>query len=538
MARIIFSVPARTILFSLSIVSLFAGLLQAQSAVTVPNATVTPDTLQVYSEMSTSSTPSGSLKKGDAVIVDFEIKTTEKWCSVRLPKQSAKLGFAQCKGLSRQPLKFEGAGTGSSFDHGKDNSSAVISSQASRHTAKDLAVTPPPVRSANGYAEIQRQVIHEDVIDINKLADLEYAAKNGSALAITRAAQGHYAAGNFELSRNNPDQAIEQFQAALNFASKDTNLLLANLLSLAYVHLVRGEYGAALEYLDRGRKIAPNSAAVAQLSGWAYYALDRLPEAITEWKRSQSIQPSPAVAQALEKIQRDADAESGFREGQTRHFSMHYQGNATPQLATEILRALEDDFRSLETQLRFAPAEPIAVILYTQETFRDITRAPGWAGALNDGRLRIPIRGLTSITDELSRVLMHELTHSFVVQKTLGRCPTWLNEGLAQYMEGRRSETSARFLIASYDQHSYIPLQHLEGSWSRFPAPAAAFAYAWGLAATESIIADSGMYGLERFFDHFSNDTSVEPALREAFQANYADVERNAVDYLRRTYAQ
>jgi tetratricopeptide (TPR) repeat protein len=488
--------------------------------------------------MATSSTPAGSLKKGDAVIVDFEITTTEKWCSVRLPKQPAKLGFVQCKGLGRQPLKFEGAGIGGSFDHGPGNSSPLILSQTSGRGAKDLAVTPPPVRSANGYAEIQRQVIHEDVIDINKLTNLEYAAKNGSALAMTRAAQGHYAAGNFELSRNSPDEAIEQFQAALNFASKDTNLLLANLLSLAYVHLVRSEYGAALEYLDRGRKIAPNSAAVAQLSGWAYYALDRLPEAVTEWKRSQSIQPSPAVAQALEKIEMDADTESGFREGQTRHFNLRYQGNATPQLATEILRALEEHFRSLETQLRFAPAEPIAVVLYTQETFRDITRAPGWASALNDGRLRIPIRGLTSVTDELSRVLMHELTHSFVVQRTLGRCPTWLNEGLAQYMEGRRSETSAQFLIASYDQHSYIPLQHLEGGWSRFPAPIAAFAYAWALAATESIIAESGMYGLERFFDHFSNDTAVESALREAFQANYADVERNTVDYLRRTYAQ
>jgi tetratricopeptide (TPR) repeat protein len=538
MALIFFPIPARTILFCLSLVFLFAGPLRAQSAITMPNATVTPDTLQVYSEMATSSTPTGSLKKGDVVIVDFEITTTKKWCSVRLPTQAAKLGFVQCKGLARQQLKSEGAGIGGSFEHGPGNSSPVISSQTSRHGAKDLAVTPPPVRSANGYTEIQRQVIHEDVIDVNKLTSLEYAAKNGSALAMTRAAQGHYAAGNFELSRNSPDEAIEQFQAALNFASKDTNLLLANLLSLAYVHLVRGEYGAALEYLDRGRKIAPNSAAVAQLSGWAYYALDRLPEAVTEWKRSQSIQPIPAIAQALEKIQMDVDTESGFREGQTHHFSMHYQGNATPQLATEILRTLEDDFRSLETQLRFAPAEPIAVVLYTQETFRDITRAPGWAGALNDGRLRIPIRGLTSVTDELSRVLMHELTHSFVVQKTLGRCPNWLNEGLAQYMEGRRSETSARFLIASYDQHSHIPLQHLEGGWSRFPASVAAFAYAWGLAATESIIADSGMYGLERFFDHFSNDTAVEPALRETFQANYTDIERNTVDYLRRTYAQ
>ena len=59
-----------------------------------------------------------------------------------------------------------------------------------------------------------------------------------------------------------------------------------------------------------------------------------------------------------------------------------------------------------------------------------------------------------------------------------------------------------------------------------------------GSSSHRSIIANSGMYGLERFFDHFSNDTAVEPALREAFQANYADVERNTVDYLRRTYAQ
>ena len=30
-------------------------------------------------------------------------------------------------------------------------------------------------------------------------------------------------------------------------------------------------------------------------------------------------------------------------------------------------------------------AEPIGVILYTNQTFTDITRAPSWSGALNDG---------------------------------------------------------------------------------------------------------------------------------------------------------
>ncbi|MEQ1474582.1 MAG: hypothetical protein ABLQ96_12210, partial [Candidatus Acidiferrum sp.] len=204
--------------------------------------------------------------------------------------------------------------------------------------------------------------------------------------------------------------------------------------------------------------------------------------------------------------------------------------------AAEILRTLEDHFRTLQSQLHFAPADSISVVLYTQETFRDITRAPGWATALNDGRIRVPIQGLTSVTDELSRVLMHELTHSFITQKTLRRCPTWLQEGLAQYMEGRRSDYYAHALIETYDQHSHVPLQRLEGSWSKYPAPLASYAYAWSLAATETIVASSGMYGLERFFEHFLNDTSVDLALREALQINYADLERNTVEYLRRTY--
>ena len=45
------------------------------------------------------------------------------------------------------------------------------------------------------------------------------------------------------------------------------------------------------------------------------------------------------------------------------HFALHYQGSATPQLANDILRTLEDDDRSLQNDLHFAPPESIGVIL-------------------------------------------------------------------------------------------------------------------------------------------------------------------------------
>jgi tetratricopeptide (TPR) repeat protein len=500
----------------------------AQNTITVPNATVATDATSVYSEMATTSEIVATLKKGDGVIVDFDIKTTMKWCSVRLAGQANKLGFVPCQRLTRQ----QPALANSTPLPGSASDLTAVS--PTRHVGKPTA--PPPVRAPNGYVEIRNQVIREDTIDIAKLAELEAAAKSGSVAAMNRAAIAHFAAGNFELARNSPDEAIEQFQAGLNFATREPGLQLVNLQSLAYICVVRSQYSTALEYLDRARKIAPNSVGVARLSGWAYSGMNRLSEAATEWQRAQKIEPNEEIAQALERIERDQTAETDFREGQSHHFSVHYQGSATPQLAADILGALEEDFRTLQSQLHFAPADSISVVLYTQETFRDITRAPGWASALNDGRIRVPIQGLTSVTDELSRVLMHELTHSFIEQKTLRRCPTWLQEGLAQYMEGHRSDYSARALVATLDQPLHVPLHRLEGSWSKFPAPLASFAYAWSLAATETIVASSGMYGLERFFEHFENDTAVEPALREALQINYADLERNTADYLRRTY--
>ena len=52
--------------------------------------------------------------------------------------------------------------------------------------------------------------------------------------------------------------------------------------------------------------------------------------------------------------------------------------------------------------------------------------------------------GTDEVTPDLARVLKHELTHSFVGQKTHGRAPTWLQEGIAQWMEGTPQQLSGR----------------------------------------------------------------------------------------------
>jgi hypothetical protein len=193
-------------------------------------------------------------------------------------------------------------------------------------------------------------------------------------------------------------------------------------------------------------------------------------------------------------------------------------------------------YNEIESELDYSPPDSIGVILYTQEAFADITRAPGWVGALNDGRIRVPVQGLSSVTPELSRVLKHELTHSFVGQKTHGRAPTWLQEGLAQWMEGKRSGDNAARLVQIYDAKQSASLAQLEGSWMNLSGDAAEYAYAWALANVEYIVEAGGMGDIERILDRLAQGESTEAALREVLHSDYSDLMQSTTEYLRKNY--
>jgi hypothetical protein len=288
--------------------------------------------------------------------------------------------------------------------------------------------------------------------------------------------------------------------------------------------------------LDSARRIEPDSPDVAKLSGWAYYGLNRTDDAVSEWKHALALKPDAEVQNALDKAQRDAQEESAYREGETLHFRLRYNGNAAPELAHDVLRTLEVEFEEISSTLNYVPPEPIGVILYTNQTFVDITRAPAWVGALNDGRIRVPVEGLTSMTQELARVLKHELTHSFVGQKTGERCPVWLQEGIAQYMEGKRSRISAGPLYSAYEQHMEFSLASYETSWMNLPKETASNAYAWSLATVEAIVTEEGMVSIERILDRIATQSATEDALRAVLHDSYEDLMQSTVRYLRKAY--
>jgi tetratricopeptide (TPR) repeat protein len=407
-------------------------------------------------------------------------------------------------------------------------------SASSSDNASNMAITPPVMDApgSNG-GEIERAAIHDGSIDREYIAKLESETRGGSPLAGINAAVAHHAAANFELAHGDMDHALADERTALTYAPEGPLLLM----NVAYLHLRRSEYRESLDYLERAQRIAPNNPDVAKLAGWAYYGLNKLPQAVAEWKRALALRPDAEVQAALEKAERDKGEEESYKENESAHFTLRYSGSAEPALAREVLRTLEMHYARINSELNFSPPDSIGVILYTQQAFADITRAPGWVGALNDGRLRIPVQGLSSMTDELSRVLKHELTHSFVQQKTHGRAPTWIQEGLAQWMEGKRSGDNAAVLLDIYGDGHATSLRSLEGSWMAFPSNAAVYAYAWALANIEYIVQADGMGDVERILDRIGSGSSTEAALHDVLHSDYDDVMRSSADYLRRTYS-
>ena len=427
-------------------------------------------------------------------------------------------------------------------DHIEKGSGALMTGSPGADAA-NLAIAPPAMKTTGASAEVERGAVHDGSIDREYIAKLESAARSGERQASRSAALGHHLASNFEFAHGDMEHALDDARTALNYAPEEPVFLL----NVGYLLLRRSEFKASLEYLERVRRFAPDNADVPKLEGWAYYGLNKLDQAVAEWKRALALRPDQEVQVALDKALADKTEEESYKENESSHFKLRYSGAAAPALARDVLRTLERHYSEIESELNFSPPESIGVILYTQDAFSDITKAPAWAGALNDGRIRVPVQGLVAVDTELSRVLKHELTHSFIAQKTRSACiglaascaiqaPTWIQEGLAQWMEGQRSGENGAVLLQIYNAGHAIPLSRLEGSWLHMNGDTARYAYGWALANIEYIVATGGMVDIERILDRIGAGMPTETALREVLHSDYNDLMQSTADYLRKSY--
>ena len=407
---------------------------------------------------------------------------------------------------------------------------AIISSPS---LMDDLGLALPPNSTPKRNGASGDAPITNGQIDFDYLAkvDRAYLSERSSATEL-RFVETYREVTHFYLEQRDLKKAGEHAQHAASLLPD--NLPLA--IDLGLVLVRRGRYTAAVAHLRPSAGKFPDSSEIFTLLGSAYYFTGKVAEAIKSWKQSLDLEDNRKVRTAMEKAIRERDAQQAYGQAASGHFLIRFEGPEMARLGREILQALETHYNSLVRDLRFSPQETIIVILYPDRTYTDVTRTPSWTGAINDGKIRIPVSGLVSVTGELDRVLKHELTHSFIQQITQGRCPVWLNEGVAQLEEGASTAANGRRLGQAFAEGRHIPLRMLEGSFRALSPNDAALAYAESLAATEYIRSTYGFSKIVTILERIPSSGSFAETLKSMLRVNYAEFENAVAKFVVKRY--
>lgn len=147
------------------------------------------------------------------------------------------------------------------------------------------------------------------------------------------------------------------------------------------------------------------------------------------------------------------------------------------------------------------PALRTGVQLMDDETFYLSTGAPRWTNALYyRGQIIIPLSDETANDrDNLYRSIKHEYTHAVIHALSGGRCPGWLDEGLAQWAEGSENPALEPALANWLEVHPALPFALLQNGFTKLAQQMVPAAYGQSLFATKAILKNYSFHEVADF---------------------------------------
>lgn len=270
----------------------------------------------------------------------------------------------------------------------------------------------------------------------------------------------------------------------------------------------------AADILDDQADITARSPSLLILRGDISYREGNLNAAIADYRTALELSPGQAAWQEqLSRMEKEIGVERDMERDASIHFSLTFDAALPARLSDQILDVLEDAHNDLGIFFNRYPEDTVPVLIYRNEDFARVTNSPDWAGGLYDGKIRIPLGGMSTMTAELKALIYHEYTHVLVRLIGGNRIPTWLNEGLARMAEEEFVARPFPVLQAAAKKGEFLPADLLSISWGKLPAPVARLAYEQSHAFVRHLAREHGDYLvvslLERISYHGDPDRAM-----------------------------
>jgi tetratricopeptide (TPR) repeat protein len=296
-------------------------------------------------------------------------------------------------------------------------------------------------------------------------------------------------AGWLALKQGDANAAATAFEEALKRRPRDP---LLHLGAGAAAHLL-GRDDDAVTSLTRALQLSPKLTPAAELLGQIKYQQGDLDAAMQLYESALKSAPpgdeATEMRSRLEEWRKEADVHDKLAVRNDSRFSVIFDGRSEQTLAVRTVAILDRAFYRIGEKLGAYPSNRILVTLYTEKQFRDITHMPAWSDGAFDGKIRVPVHGVSQNMDEFESVLVHELTHAMVHGLASRGVPAWLHEGLAGYFEPRDPAAALRRMRTGKTVMSF---SELEQGFSRFNAQQAVVAYDESLVAVDLLMHQLG----------------------------------------------
>jgi tetratricopeptide (TPR) repeat protein len=256
-------------------------------------------------------------------------------------------------------------------------------------------------------------------------------------------------------------------------------------MALGYALLRSGDYQRAGKVLRSTLTTAGERGEIHRLLAEIAAQQGDFPQAFEEIDKALRLAPQDKEILAYkEKLTKEWQIEEKMNKNYGGNFTVTFEGGGD-DLGNTALATLEEAYVELGSRFQLWPRQKTEVILYGNRDFTSLTNAPNWSGGLYDGKIRIPVGGLTGMNENLRRILYHEYAHVLIRALARDHVPLWLNEGLAQWAAG---ETTDHFEQRLAKGETPLPFTRLEKSFAGLSASEVSLAYGQSLSLTNYLI--------------------------------------------------